>query len=138
MIGRKIYYELITGDIILIVPEKHNQNAVNTTKEQDFLMFDVLQARDPNQIGLIQLEYGEKRSEFEQSNSQKVEVNTGEILFHFPNFEPSPNKQIEQIQNDLGNVLLERAIDKAKIANLEATAGDLLLEVANLKLGGNA
>lgn len=44
----------------------------------------------------------------------------------------------EQLKADLGNILLESANDKFKIASLEATTGDLLMEVANLKLGGNA
>jgi|GEM_PF-5958793 len=32
MIGRKIYYELTTGDVILITPEKHSEFAINTTE----------------------------------------------------------------------------------------------------------
>jgi len=48
MIGRKIYYELATGDVILEISEKHGINATNTTKEQDFQMYDVLAARNPD------------------------------------------------------------------------------------------
>lgn len=47
-------------------------------------------------------------------------------------------EQIQQLQSDLGNVLLESANDKQKITSLEATVGDLLLEMAALKTGGNA
>ena len=48
MIGRKIYYELATGDVILTVPEKHGQNAINTTKEQDFQMYYARYLREGN------------------------------------------------------------------------------------------
>ena len=49
--------------------------------------------------------------------------------------QPSLEEQLQQLQSDLGNVLLESANDKAKISNLEATVGNLLLEVATLKGG---
>ena len=66
-IGHKIYYELATGDVILITPEKHSENAINTTKEQDFQMYDVLAARNPDTVGVIQLEYGQYQSGFQSA-----------------------------------------------------------------------
>ena len=59
MIGRKLYYDVTTGNEVLIIPEQNYSNAVATTKEQDFIMFDVLQARNPSQVGVIQFEYFE-------------------------------------------------------------------------------
>lgn len=43
----------------------------------------------------------------------------------------------EQLQQDIGNMLLESAMDKARIAELEAAQGDMLLEIAMLKMGGS-
>lgn len=53
-IGRKIYYEKLTGDVILITPEKFN--GIETTKEQEFTMYEVLSIRNPELVGLIVLE----------------------------------------------------------------------------------
>lgn len=35
MIGRKIYYELTTGDVVLITEEKHGLSAVNLDQKED-------------------------------------------------------------------------------------------------------
>lgn len=48
----------------------------------------------------------------------------------------SPEEKIEQLEQDLGNVLLESAADKAKVTELEIAQGNLLMEIALLK-GGN-
>ena len=44
--------------------------------------------------------------------------------------------QIELNQEALGNMLFENAMDKAKISSLEISQGDLLMEIAMLKMGG--
>lgn len=53
MKGFKIYYEIQTGNVILTIPENSNANAVSTAKEQDFAMYSVLQARNPETIDLF-------------------------------------------------------------------------------------
>ncbi|WP_433595388.1 hypothetical protein [Lysinibacillus xylanilyticus] len=62
MTGFKIFYEKNTGDVILTIPEQNAVGALETTKEQDFIMFDVLQARNPASVDFIQLPYGQYRS----------------------------------------------------------------------------
>lgn len=47
-------------------------------------------------------------------------------------------ERIIQLETDLGNVLLESAIDKARIVELEMIQGDMLMEIALLKTGGAA
>ena len=42
-----------------------------------------------------------------------------------------------QIKTDLGNILFESAMDKSKISELEVAQGDLLMEIAMLKMGGS-
>jgi hypothetical protein len=46
-------------------------------------------------------------------------------------------KENEQLKTELGNVLLESATDKARLAELEEQQGSLLMEIATLKMGGN-
>ena len=46
--------------------------------------------------------------------------------------------QAELNQEALGNMIFENAMDKAKISSLETSQGDLLMEVAMLKIGGIA
>ena len=124
MIGRKIYYELATGDVVLITPEKHHQGAINTTKAQDFQMYDVLQARNPEQVGVIQLGYGELRGDFEKANAVKMDLETGKLLFNFPHFEPSHSQAI----NVLNQKLAEKDQQIADLQQLVADLSELLIE----------
>lgn len=51
--------------------------------------------------------------------------------------ERSKPKDTELIKQDMGALLLEQAMDKMKIAELEKSQGDLLMEIAMLKMGGS-
>ncbi|MEK4403427.1 hypothetical protein MKZ26_03150 [Sporosarcina sp. FSL K6-6792] len=44
--------------------------------------------------------------------------------------------QLSQTQDDLGTSLFESAMDKARIADLEAIQGEMLMEIAMIKMGG--
>ena len=147
MIGRKIYYELATGDVILIVPEKHGQNAINTTKEQDFQMYDVLTARNPDTVGVIQLEYGQYSAEFQSARSVHVNPETQELQFEYPEYHPpltvqvetlkaenqalrAESEQLKQKANELETALLE-------MTTISAEQEQAILELSTLLAGGN-
>jgi|GEM_PF-4069266 len=65
-------------------------------------------------------------------------INIENSQVQFANESKDPAKKLEAAEMDLGNLLIESAMDKAKIAELETLTGDLLIEVATLKMGGNA
>jgi hypothetical protein len=64
-IGRKIYYDKITGNILVDTGERQG-NVVETTVEQDFQTYLVLSERVPETVGVIQLSYGQFANEFAQ------------------------------------------------------------------------
>ncbi|UZQ86044.1 hypothetical protein ODU73_000439 [Thermoclostridium stercorarium] len=139
MIGRKIYYELATGDVVLITEEKHGLNAVNTTKEQDFQMYDVLAARNPDTVGVIQLEYGQYQAEFQSARSVKVNPETKELLFEYPKYEPPLIVQVENLQKENQNLKaeneqLKQRTEKLELALLEMTTIAAEQEQAILEL----
>jgi hypothetical protein len=84
-IGRKIYYEKITGNIIQDTGERSG-NVVETTPEQDFASYQALAERVPETVGLLQLEYGQYMEDFQKSSSVRVDVTVAEpaLLFSFP------------------------------------------------------
>lgn len=146
MIGPKLYFDRTTGEVILTIPEQNNAGAVATTKEQDFIMFDVLQARNPATVDFKQLPYGQYRSDFKIANSWKVDLKTGQVLFEYPKFETPISEQIHLLRQEneklkAGNKELKLALaesaeaqqqDKienqlaiAELAELIATKGDL-------------
>lgn len=123
MIGRKIYYGLITGDVLLEVPEKHPINSINTTKEQDFLMYNALQGINPEQVRVIQLEYGQYNADFQSANSVRVDLETGDLLFEYPRFDPPLIVQLEQVKAE--NVQLKLGMEQ------QAAIIDAMLGVTN-------
>ncbi|EWG08909.1 hypothetical protein [Cytobacillus firmus] len=76
--------------------------------------------------------------EFGKTTNLILNLITNEITFEFINRPLTPEEKIAQLEKDLGNVLFESAADKAKISELEIAQGDLLMEIAMLKMGGNA
>lgn len=136
MIGRKIYYELSTGDVILIVPEKYAINATNTTKEQDFQMYDVLSARNPDTIGCIQLEYKQYESDFQTANSVKVDLETGELKFNYPNFDEPLSVIVNNLKSQNMQLTSQVTDMTAKAQTQQTLIDDLTVQLGDALLGG--
>lgn len=127
MLGYKVYYEKTNGDVILTIPEKHNSNAVPTSKEQDFALFDVLQVRNPETVDFIQLPYGQLRGDFEIANSWKVDVGTKQILFAYPVFEKPIAEQVYQLRKENDQLKLENEALKQSQADQDEVIMQLML-----------
>jgi|GEM_PF-1382001 len=128
MIGPKLYFDRTTGEVILTIPEQNNASAVATTKEQDFIMFDVLSARNPEAVDFIQLSYGQYRSDFEIANSWKIDLKTGQVLFEYPKFETSISEQIHLLRQENEELKVENQELKLALAeSAEAQQQDKIL-----------
>lgn len=156
MIGFKIYYDKATGNEILTLPETHNAKTLETTKEQDFAIYPVLQARGPESVEVMQLAYGENRNAFQLANSWKVNVETGELEFEYPNYGPSYEERIAALQKDKlkleeeltavqdenANLFLQNAMQDMTIENqnlvistMQDETADLMVKVAIIEMG---
>lgn len=62
-IGRKIYYDLVTGNVILDIGEREG-SVVETTLDQDFSSYASLTERVKDTVGVIQLTWGEYADKF--------------------------------------------------------------------------
>jgi hypothetical protein len=62
-IGRKIYYELTTGNVILDTGERQG-DVVETTEDQDWQMYAALQPYQRSAVGVLQLEFGQYAENF--------------------------------------------------------------------------
>jgi len=62
-IGKKIYYELETGNIIQEIGERQG-SVIETTQEQDFQSYVSLSERVPSTVGVIQLTFGQYADKF--------------------------------------------------------------------------
>jgi hypothetical protein len=123
-IGRKVYYELQTGDVVLITPEKFS--GTPTTKEQDFAMYEALSIRNPETVGAIQLEYGQHSSDFQTCNSVRVDLDTGGLLFNYPVFEAPLSVQINALRTENTELRAQNQTLNQQVSDLEMAIASLL------------
>lgn len=82
-IGRKIYYELATGNAILDTGERKG-DVIETTVEQDISIYTVLTERNRDTFDYIELEYGQYAQDFAECNGYRVDVATKSLQFSYP------------------------------------------------------
>lgn len=82
-IGRKIYYDKSTGNVILDTGEMMGA-VIETTIEQDFETYQALKERVRDTVGVIQLEYGQYAADFAECNGYRVNPETLELEFSYP------------------------------------------------------
>lgn len=88
-IGRKLYFDKITGSIIVDTGERQG-HVRETTIEEDFSIYKALHERVPETIGVSQLEYGQYTQDFMECNGYRVNPETLQIEFSYldPNLPP--------------------------------------------------
>jgi hypothetical protein len=82
-IGRKIYYDKATGNVIVDTGEMMGA-VVETTIDQDFETYQALKERVRDTVGVIQLEFGQYAADFAECNGYRVNPETLELDFSYP------------------------------------------------------
>jgi len=81
-IGRKIYFLISAGNVILDTGERVG-HVIETTFEQDFESYVELAERIPETVGVLKLEYGQYTEDFTKSNGFRVNPTTLELEFSY-------------------------------------------------------
>ncbi|NMI04464.1 hypothetical protein HF638_10780 [Paenibacillus sp. SZ31] len=98
-IGAKIYYDTFTGNVIVNIGERSG-NVVETTTEQDFVVYTELADRVPDTIDTIQLEFNQFKLDYEAGGViTRIDLETKEPLFSYPN-SVQPKTQQEPCPRD--------------------------------------
>lgn len=113
-VGRRVYYDTDTGNIILITSESEG-NAFETTIDQDIQDFTALSERNRESFDVIQLEYGQYAQDFTECNGFRVNIETKTLEFSYPD----PNQ--EQPQEHLYQKPLSEEVEdlKAQVAQTD-------------------
>lgn len=84
-IGRRIYFEKSTGNVIIDTGERSG-NVVETTIDHDFSVYAALAARVPETVGVLELEYGQYARDFAACNGYRVDIESDppQLLFSYP------------------------------------------------------
>lgn len=144
-IGRKVYYEKITGNTIISTSEMKG-NVIKSTIDQDFEMLLPLQNYVRESVGVMELEYGEFSQDFRECNGVRVNLDTLELEFSYP--DPSQEEpqepvyikplteQVEELKSQNTDLMIALA-EMAEAQETENTQTQLALaELAEIAVGG--
>jgi len=95
-IGRKIYYDLQTGNVILDTGERQG-SVVQTTIEQDIQAYTVLSERNRETFDVLELEFSQYAKDFNESNGYRVNPETKDLEFSYPDPNLPPEEQPEPV-----------------------------------------
>lgn len=110
-IGRRIYFDLATGNILVDTGERSG-SVVETTVTQDVETYTVLSERKRETFDAIELMYGEFAQDFAECNGYRVNPVTKKVEFSYPDpnepetppvFRESLSEEIKNLKIDLGN-----------------------------------
>lgn len=104
-IGRKIYYDILTGNVILDTGER--QGFVRkTTFEEDVQTYKTLSERNRETFDYIELEYGQYAQDFAECNGYRVNPETKELEFSYPDPNLPPDEQEPIYQPPLSDMMV--------------------------------
>lgn len=93
-IGRRIYYDKATGNVLVDTGERVGF-VVPTTVEQDIQTFKALSERNSDTFDYIELEYGQYAQDFAICNGFRVNPETKQLEFSYPDpNEPEPQEPV--------------------------------------------
>jgi hypothetical protein len=138
-IGRKIYYDKATGNIIVDTGERSG-NVVETTIEQDFTTYSALAERIPETVGMIQLDYGQFLQDFAECNGVRVNPTTLELEFSYPiPGEPGTTPVLQKpLSVEVEELKAEVSATKADNLNTMDALFDVYLMVLDMQGGTSA
>lgn len=65
-------------------------------------------------------------------------VNINDSKVKFVNESDNPENRLSDAEKNIGEILFDAAMDKIKADEIESTQAEMLLEIAQLKMGGVA
>lgn len=118
-IGRKIYYDKNTGNVIMDTGE-HSGYVTPTTVEDDINSYSILKERTKENLGVIHLEYGEYSEDFSISKGVRVNLETLslEFLYFEENEEPATPTYKEPLTQQVATLKEQANIQEKAIAEI--------------------
>ena len=112
-IGTKIYYCLLTGNIIIVIGDMQGY-VKETTFSEDIEIYAELKERSIDTIGLLTFKYGEYAKLSKGSTSAIVNLKTKELIFSYEDLPQLPQEptEIELIQEEIKQ--LKEELEKVK------------------------
>ena len=128
-IGTKIYYCLLTGNVIKVIGDMQGY-VRETTFDVDIEIYTELKERDRDSIGLLQLNYGEYPKLSQNATGVMVDLETKELKFSYDELpqEPIEPTEIEIMQNEIKELKEELTQIQTSIDSLTSLLATTLKE----------
>ena len=123
-IGTKIYYCLLTGNVIKIIGDMQGY-VIETTFDEDIEIYSELKERNKSSIGLLTFNYGEYLKLSKGSTGVMVNLETKELIFSYEELPTPPQEptEIEKIQEKIS--ILEAENESLKEGLRAILRGDM-------------
>lgn len=82
-VGKKIFYDKLTGDVITDTGERQG-SVIATTVDQDITAYTALFERNRATFEVIELEFGAHLQDFAECNGYRVNLTTLALEFSYP------------------------------------------------------
>ncbi|MFE0394763.1 hypothetical protein ACFW4G_03685 [Paenibacillus lactis] len=111
-VGRKIFYDKTTGEIIVNAPSQEGTQVYDAAGL--IQVYPILRERDPETYGVIDLEFGQYEEDFAQATHCRVNLDTLTLEFSYPDpnepeappvFQKPLTQEIEELKQE--NTLLK-------------------------------
>lgn len=124
--GKRVYYELATGNIFLITAEMKGEGVLQPTPEQDKALYLALVDKVESAYSFIELEYGQYTQDFMECNGFRVDI-SGEptLIFSYP--DPAEPESPPQYQPPLSDQVASLKADNLTLMEVVADLYEMVL-----------
>ncbi len=122
-IGRRIYYDIDNGNVLVDTGERQG-SVKTTTVERDIETYKELSDRNQETFDVIELEYGQYNQDFRESSGYRVNIDTKELEFSYPDPEDSNE-----------NTVYQKPLTD-QVEGLKGQVFDLDTRLMNVEMGG--
>ncbi|WP_254438482.1 hypothetical protein [Paenibacillus sp. DCT19] len=136
-IGMKVYYDIQSGNVIVITPESSGV-AIETTKEQDFNLYQALADKVPKTVGVVQLEHGAYIMDIVRGGFiERIDPGTLEPLFSYPSeADEEPPQSAVSFTSQIAELAADNERMQAENNELKHAVAELSLVLTEVMGGG--
>ena len=132
-IGTKIYYCLLTGNVVKIIGDMMGC-VKETAFDEDIEIYTELKERDKDSIGLLQFNYGEYPKLSKNSSGVIVDLETKELIFSYEELPTQPIEPTweEEMENKISILEAENETLKQELSITQDAVNELIFNSLNM------
>ena len=132
-IGTKLYYCLLTGNVIKIIGDMQGY-VRETTFDEDIEIYSELKEREKSSIRLLTFNYGEYPKLSKGSTGVMVNLETKELIFSYEELPTPPQEptEIEIIQEKISILEAENETLKQELSITQDAVNELIFNSLNM------